>query len=112
MKIHVKLLFLLLIVCLISCSDAPSEAIIGRWERVNDKAEGSIVTVKKLNDTIYEGTITKVQGELLHLGFSRRDVKWQNIKFLTEKEYEAEDLAKGIDKFGKVVRTNYVDISI
>ncbi len=87
-----------------------SISIEGKWERYDDTADGSIVSVAKTNEGIYEGKLIFVSGELTGLGFKTEDLKWKALSPQSSHYYNGQDLKKGVDSSGRVAVTEYDDI--
>jgi len=105
-----KYLFLIIAILLsVSCTEEDADRLVGKWERFDDDAAGSIVKVQRVGDT-YQGTLIEIKGKLKGLGFKRGDIKWKEITFKQINSYEGSDLLKGVDKWNKVVFTNYDNV--
>lgn len=93
-----------------ACNDR-SDLIVGKWERFDDRAAGSIIKVEKKGD-VYQGSLIYTAEELASYGFKPKDIKWKNVKLKETNYYIAQDLQKGVDANGEVKKTTYVDIYI
>ena len=90
-------MFLILILPVISIAAVISaDDLVGRWERFGDGAEGTIVTVKKV-DNKYQATLETVTGTLSELSFSVGDLKWKDVKWTTGTNYTGTDMFRYVD---------------
>ena len=74
-----------------SCQN--NDKIIGTWERYGDVLEGMRIKVVKEGEHL-KGTIIYSTDFSKERGFAEGDVKWKNIKKMTDAKYEYEDLKK------------------
>ena len=69
------------------CSEKKTD-IVGTWERTGDEFAGMQVSVEKLDDGTYRGTITKTVSEK---DFAVGLVKWLNVKKISQGKYDYDD---------------------
>jgi len=96
-----------IVIFLIGCSK--TDFLIGKWERMEDEASGTIVEVKKMGDT-YQGKLIKPAGILNELGFAEGDVKWRDIRVISENKWEGKDLEKEVDTTGAITSADYKEV--
>ncbi len=108
MKTHLFYLSILLATLFFTACNNQKEAdkIIGKWERFDDHAAGSILVVKKTG-TNYEASLEHISGVLSDYGFEIGDIKWRNITHIENNQYTGEDLLKSVDRTGEIVQTRY-----
>ena len=101
-----KIFLLFLLVAILVCCENP---LIGEWERFGDESEGSIIKIEKIGNDL-QSKLIKVVGKLTELGFVKHDIKWENIKLVSKKEYKYtfKDLFK-ITYDGKILKSGYID---
>ena len=92
------ILFLLISFLFLSCNH--QDKLIGKWERIGDRFSGMQIIVKNENGS-FKAEMIKTTDSII--GFVIGDIKWKNIKKITNDKYEFEDLGKKpteyIDKF-------------
>ena len=83
-----------------------SDKIIGKWERTDDEFSGMVIEVKRHGN--------ELRGEIIqnctHPYCNRwiiGDVKWKNIKYIEENEFEFESLSKIASDNGIITETSY-----
>lgn len=104
---------ILIIICLFlsGCEVKPS-LIEGKWQRFDNVQNNAIVEVTKSAQDC-KGVFIEANGlSMVELGFKAGDVKWKNIKQISDYEYIALDLTHYTDKKRNVEDIKYDSISI
>jgi hypothetical protein len=73
------------------------DPLAGKWQRFGDDFEGAVIEVKSVKG-VYIGKLVKVPAALESKGFKVGDIKWQELKLVTDTGavtvYEGKDLGK------------------
>jgi hypothetical protein len=102
---HNKELDSLIAYCL---EEIDNRRFLGRWERMGDKSEGSIVEIARVGK-YFEGKLIRVRGESVKFGFKEQEANWKEIARIAEKTYKGNVLWKKINTGvkGKILKTGY-----
>ena len=84
-------LMLIVTLTILSCNKK-SDLLSGKWVRQDRSLEGMVVNVVKVNNTTFYGKIVNTN---YSYNFSKGETKWNNIKQLSENQFEIDDLLKG-----------------
>ncbi|MDP1623783.1 MAG: hypothetical protein Q8M08_15765 [Bacteroidales bacterium] len=90
-SVNLILFILISISLLTSCKK--EDKLVGNWERYGDRFEGMKIHVVKEGES-FKASIVFVTDSIKLGGFVVGDIKWKNIKKITDNKYEFEDLAK------------------
>ncbi|MGB0839128.1 MAG: hypothetical protein ACPGXL_03250 [Chitinophagales bacterium] len=105
--------FVLIAVFSVSSCSSEEDQLIGKWQRYDDYAEGTVIEVKRMNDNTLQGWLVTVSNEMQNNGFVVGDIKWIEITSKRLNYYESKDLVKKIDpKTGQVAGTDYEKIQM
>jgi hypothetical protein len=99
----IKPISLILLSIFIFQSCHQPDRLIGKWERISDRHKGMQILVKNEGVSFKAEIIATTDSNVLS-GFVVGDIKWKDIKKISENKYEFQDLGKisiiFSDKFG------------
>lgn len=89
-----------------------SPGLAGKWVRVGDEAAGSVVEVKYFPATgLYQGRLVKTAGKLTGVFFNG-DVKWRDVRQVSETGYQGKDLFKAPRADDGTITATYQDFTL
>jgi hypothetical protein len=88
----IKLTLILILTITIFGCNKKGDLLSGKWVRQDRALEGMVVSVVKVNNTTLYG---KIENSNYANSFSNGETKWNNIKQLSETQFEIDDLIKG-----------------
>ena len=104
--------FLTIILLLLFSCTAVNDPLVGKWRRFGDVFEGMEIDIVK-QETGFIATLSVVPDHPEASGFVIGDRKWRDIRKVSKRAYEYEDLGKRRNKSsGRITSTSYSETSL
>jgi hypothetical protein len=89
----IKSITFILLITLLFLSCNQQDKLIGKWERFGDQFKGMTIQIKNEGGS-FKAEIIETTDAIELNGFVKGDIKWKDIKNISENKYEYQDLGK------------------
>lgn len=88
----------LMVFVLVGCGGS-DKGLEGKWKRTDKESSlnETIIEVSKTNEG-YQAVISEISDKAKELGYNANDVKWKDVKVLSEDTWEFKDQGRKVDK--------------